>query len=184
LWRNDYRNQLIAADMALFAQDNKQVLTSVFTVEHGLELMKHSKAGYTFVYANMDPDLRLRYEKRHVIKPGEHPITTNERIKLQEQFEAGTLLRVLATCWNQGVNFSHLHVLIRADGIGSDIRNIQLPGRLSRLDNGKMAGILVDYLDEWHPTLNRRALTRIRMYKKMKWAVQMPKQLGATQNGV
>lgn len=182
VWRNDYRNQLIARDMQLFGAQQLQVLTAVAVVEHGLELLKHSPpgpTGYTFVYSSMDPVLRQRYENAGVIQPGEHPITSNDRRVLQEHFEAGQLRRVISTCWNQGVDFKHLQVLIRADANASSIRNVQLPGRLSRLSDGKECGQLIDYMDQWHPTLHRRALARIRDYEKRGWQVRLPKNLGA-----
>jgi superfamily II DNA or RNA helicase len=178
LWRNEVRNQLIANDMAMYAQADKQVLTAVATVEHGLELVKFDRAEYRLVYGNMNANMRIRYEKSGVIQPGEHPITTWEREQLQEQFEAGTLKRVITTCWNQGVDFGHLQVVIRADGVASGIRNIQLPGRLSRLDDGKSYGMLIDYMDQWHPALHRRAQARMRMYRKKGWTVQLPKKTG------
>ena len=180
LWRNENRNQLIASDMAAYAQGDKQVLTAVAVVEHGLELLRFDKSGYRFVYSTMDPDMRIRYENRGIIQPGEHPLTSWEREQMQEQFEAGTLQRVITTCWNQGVDFAHLQEVIRADGVSSSIKNVQLPGRLSRLDDGKSCGLLIDYMDQWHPTLFRRAQARVRIYRKMGWQVQLPKTIGAS----
>ena len=178
LWRNCYRNQRIAEDAKKHAARGEQVLISVLTVEHGLELLRFLGNEFTFVYAQMGAKLRLRYEKEGVIQPGEHPITQHERELLQEEFEAGRLRKVISTCWTQGVSFDNLQVLIRADGLGSDIRSVQLPGRLSRTADGKKHGLLLDYMDEFHPTLHRRAQKRLRIYRKKGWDVQVPKRIG------
>jgi superfamily II DNA or RNA helicase len=174
LWRNKFRNKLIAEDALSHSAHGEQVLISVGTVEHGLELMRYLGDSFAFVYSNMDVALRKRYEKEGVITEGNHPITTQERVHMQEEFEAGRLLRVISTCWNQGVDFRNLQVLIRADGMGSDIRSVQLPGRLSRTADGKSFGLLIDYLDEFDERLHRRAQKRIRLYRKKGWDIQVP----------
>lgn len=179
LWRNRYRNQCIAEDAKKHSARGEQVLILVATVEHGLELMRFLGDAFTLVYAQMDAKLRLRYEKEGVIQPGAHPITQRDRFRLQEEFESGRLRRVISTCWTQGVSFDNLQVLIRADGLGSDIRSVQLPGRLSRMADGKEHGLLLDYMDEFHPTLHRRAQKRLCIYRKKGWSVQIPKRTGA-----
>jgi len=179
IWTNDQRNDQIASDAREFSKNGEQIFITVKTVIHGLELLKRLKGEFTFVYAQMDKALRVRYEKMGVIVPGEHPITQNERYKYQEEFEAGRLRRVISTCWKHGVSFDHLQVLIRADGLATNIDSVQLPGRLSRLDDDKDYGLLVDYMDQFNPTLFNRAKQRVRMYRKKKWNVVVPRQLGA-----
>ena len=179
IWCNLERNKRIADDALEYSKDGQQIFIAVNTVVHGLELLRFLGESFTFVYAQMDAKLRKKYEKEGVIKPGEHPITTYERERLQEAFEAGKLRRVIATCWKHGVSFDHLQVLIRADGLATNIGSVQLPGRLSRLDDGKERGILIDYLDQFNPTLANRAKQRVRMYRKKKWDVFIPRQLGA-----
>lgn len=179
IWRNKHRNKLIAEDATAHSAHGEQVLISVNTVEHGLELMRHLKDSFAFVYSTMNVKLRKRFEKEGVIKPGEHPITTQERLNMQAAFERGELRRVVSTCWNQGVDFRNLEVLIRAGGMGSDIRSVQLPGRLSRTADGKSYGLLIDYMDEFDDRLFRRAQKRLRLYRKKGWDIQVPpKRLG------
>jgi superfamily II DNA or RNA helicase len=177
IWRNEIRNRLIASDMASFTKNGEQLLVSVGVVEHGLELLRFAP-GTPFVYSNMDLSLRKRYEDKNVIQKGQHPITLHDRERMQSQFERGELRCAISTCWKRGVDFKQLQVLIRADGTASGIDNIQLPGRLSRTFEGKECGVLVDYLDEFHPTLNRRAKDRMKDYRKRGWPVIMPKQIG------
>jgi len=178
IWCNDERNKLIAADAMEDKQKGLQVFIAVKTVIHGLELLKYLKGEFTFVYAQMDKGLRKKYEKAGVIVPGEHPITAGDRERMQEEFEAGRLRCVIATCWKHGVSFDHLQSMIRADGQATNIDSVQLPGRLSRLDDGKEYGRLRDYMDQFNPTLNGRAKIRVRMYRKKKWNVVVPRQLG------
>lgn len=98
---------------------------------------------------------------------------------MQAAFERGELRRVISTCWNQGVDFRNLEVLIRAGGMGSEIRSVQLPGRLSRTADGKAYGLLIDYMDEFDDRLFRRAQKRLRLYRKKGWDIQVPpKRLG------
>lgn len=177
IWRNRTRNKLIAADARRYSANGEQLLIRVTTVEHGLELLRELP-DFVFVYSTMKKELRLRYEKEGVIKEGEHPLSKHQQLEMQELFEQGKLRRVIATCWNQGVNFTQLAVLIRGDGVSSDIQNMQVPGRLSRTHDGKDYGTLIDYVDEWDPTLARRAKTRVRSYKKRGWALDIPKPFG------
>jgi superfamily II DNA or RNA helicase len=178
IWRNEYRNRLIARDIDEFTKNDEQLLVATDVVEHALEISRF-RSGVQLVYSNMSKQLRSKYTKADVLVDGEHPITLRDRARLQVEFQAGTLRKVLTTCWKRGVDFPHLQVLIRCDGSGSAINNTQLPGRLSRLDDGKITGYLVDYLDEFNPTLNNRAKRRIRDYRSRGWTVIMPKTIGA-----
>jgi superfamily II DNA or RNA helicase len=177
LWRNKLRNQMIAQDARKLTEHDEQILITVATVEHGLELLRYLP-GYAFVYGSMRKQIREKYEEEGVLVSGEHPISAKKRERLQELFREGKLRRVISTCWNQGVDFPHLQVLIRAEGTDSSIKNIQTPGRLSRTSDGKALGILVDYLDEFDTTLRRRAQKRVRMYRKRGWDVQAPRMIG------
>ncbi len=180
IWRNKHRNQLIADDARRFSADGQQIMVSVETVEHALELYRHLRGdGFTLVYSHMDKGIRKHFEKEGVIHPGEHPLRASERTALQEQFESGALRRVIATCWNQGVDFKQLGVLIRADGLASRSRSIQVPGRLSRTKEGKDYGLLIDYYDEFQSTLTRRAKDTARAYRSNEWDVKLPNVIGA-----
>ena len=121
----------------------------------------------------------MKYTKMGILDPDEHPITTRDRAAALDAFKAGTMPKVITTCWKRGVDFPQLQTLIRCDGTASPIDNTQLPGRLSRLFDGKHYGTLVDYLDEFNGTLHNRAKRRIRDYKNKGWKVIMPNTIGA-----
>jgi len=180
IWRNKIRNELIASDAHEYSSDGQQLLIKVSTVEHGLELLRFLP-DFVFVYSSMDPWLRDKYTKEGVINPAEHPLSKHQQDELQELFTRGEIRQVIATCWNQGVDFPQLEVLIRADGLSSKIQNVQLPGRLSRHFEGKDSGLLIDYMDEFNTTLNGRAKLRARGYRKMKWDVRSPRRFGRRQ---
>jgi len=177
LWRNKTRNKQIAEDASKLSANGEQLLITVATVEHGLELLRHLP-DFVLVYNHMKRTMREKYEKDGVIQAGEHPISFKEREQFQELFREGKLRKVISTCWNQGVDFPHLQVLIRAEGSDSNIKNIQTPGRLSRTSDGKALGMLVDYIDEFNKTLKRRSQNRVRMYKRRGWNIQAPRVLG------
>jgi superfamily II DNA or RNA helicase len=178
IWRNEFRNKLIARDIDEFTKNDEQLMVSSKTVEHACEILRFHP-GTPLVYANMPKKWLQKYEKLGVLVPGEHPITVRDRAAMLDAFKAAKLRKVITTCWKRGVDFPSLRVLIRTDGTASQIDNTQLPGRLSRLDDGKAGGLLIDYLDEFHQTLHNRAKRRIRDYKKKGWKVIMPKTIGA-----
>ena len=92
--------------------------------------------------------------------------------KLTEEFAAGKIKKVISTfCWKQAVDFPQFSVLIRADGAKSPILGSQIPGRMSRLCPGKDTGLLIDFADNFNPSANRRALARIKGYKKNGWKI-------------
>lgn len=64
-----------------------------------------------------------------------------------------------------------LQWLIRADGAASIIGNTQIPGRLSRIFEGKEVAYLIDFIDGFDPWAASRARKRIALYKKKKWNI-------------
>ena len=66
-------------------------------------------------------------------------------------------------------NFPHLQVLIRADGDVSAVEGIQIPGRLSRLDEDKRYAYLIDVADTFSPWAHGRAQARQKLYQEQQW---------------
>ena len=90
--------------------------------------------------------------------------------KIRKDFEAGTLKKLIATnIFSEGVNFVHLKYLIRADGEVSKISNTQIPGRLSRLCEGKTCAYLFDFIDHFSPWAYQRSIVRFKDYKENGW---------------
>ena len=178
LWRNDERNEKIAADARRFSANGEQLLVSTDSVEHALELFQ-LLPDFVLVYGNMSKHLRERYEARGVLNSGEHPINRKEREHLRQLFAAGKIRRAISTCWDQAVDFPQLNVFIRADGMSADIFGVQGPGRTSRVFEGKTEGVIIDYMDEWDKTLRNRACKRMTLYRKKGWEVSTPQRRAA-----
>jgi superfamily II DNA or RNA helicase len=169
IWRNNHRNAMIAEDARKHPKD--QVLITVETLEHACYLKKHLPE-FTLCYApnDMHKESLDDYKLRGLIPQEMEPITATELFENKRAFEAGTLRKVIATTvWNRGVNFHHLQVLIRADASSSAIADTQIPGRLSRLNDGKQYGLLIDYMDEFDASFKRKSLQRLADYKKKGW---------------
>lgn len=174
IWRNKYRNQIIAD--AAREYEKEQVLIVCKTVEH-MVFLKKLLPDFTLVYAEnaLKGDERYKYEKWKLIKPDEPVMTSGRRDMLKRQFEKGELRKVIVnSVWNRGVNFHQLEVLIRADGAGSDVMSTQIPGRLSRLYEGKQYGILIDLMDQFNKGLRQKARNREKNYEKKGWKQLYP----------
>jgi superfamily II DNA or RNA helicase len=92
----------------------------------------------------------------------------DRRIQLTQDFEKGRLKKVICTTvWNVGVSFNQLTVLIRAAGGSSVIGDIQIPGRVSRVAEGKEYGIVHDYRDQFNPKMASQAKGRESTYVAM-----------------
>lgn len=169
LWRNDYRNQLIAEDAAQY-DANTQVLIAVDTVEHAV-FLKKLLPDFTLVYDvnGLSAEKRARYIRWKLLKPDEPLMTTQRRKELKRLFSQGKLKKAIATTvWDTGVDFRRLQVLCLACAPGGDIRTRQWKGRLARNcpEIGKTEAILHDYNDCFDTGLKRNAQNRKRLYKE------------------
>ena len=167
-WRNTNRNKVIA-QVARMLPSDEQVLIMVETLEHALNLHKLLPE-YTLVhYGSVTEERakRLGHSKEALT------LSRDELDKYRTQFEDGTLKKVIATSvWAEGVNFPKLSCLIRADGAPGEIKGEQIPGRLSRLAEGKNVGILIDFIDEFSPWAKRRSIARMSFYRRRGWKIQ------------
>lgn len=92
--------------------------------------------------------------------------------ELVNGFASGDIKKAIATTViKEGVNLNHLRVLIRADGATSEVINTQVPGRLSRLQEGKDYTLLIDPWDDDNPWVLGRSKARYRYYKQNGWTV-------------
>lgn len=182
IWRNTYRNKIIARDAKQYGKD-KQVLITCETLEHAVHLKKQLP-NYKLVYS--DRELKeddLKWFRENFPDEFEE-MTKEKRDRRTKKFEAGTLKRVIATpVWNIGVDFRNLDVLIRADAGGSPINDVQIPGRNARfkrdeaIEGGaeqKIVGIIHDYKDQFDPGFDRKAKGREGMYEKQGFAQVHP----------
>lgn len=181
IWRNQHRNEEIAAAARQFSEDD-QVLIVVKTVEHAVHL-KQLLPEFTLCYREgaLPPSEREQYISWGLIDNDEPEMTFHRRCKLKEDFSSGKLKKVIATgVWNRGVDFRKLAVLIHADAQNSAIADTQIPGRVSRIckETGKEVGYVVDFLDQFSSTYKRRAESRQKRYREDGWTQIMPARRG------
>lgn len=177
VWKNEYRNQLIAKDARRYDEDT-QVLITCETLEHAMHL-KGLLPEYTLVYREEGLDWRdrKRYIKQRLITEDEPDMTLERRIKLTKAFGLGKLKKVICTTvWNVGVSFNNLEVLIRADAGGSPVNDTQIPGRVSRTAEGKQVGIVHDYMDQFSTGFKTKASKRRDSYEENGWEQIFPKK--------
>jgi superfamily II DNA or RNA helicase len=178
IWRNQWRNQIIAATAQSFREGDDQVLILVDTVDHALHLRKllpEAELCYS-EGALVDAKKRAMYINSDMLDPDEY-MTPALRNSLRHRFETRDLKLCIATgVWSVGVSFDSLNVLIRADGGASETANIQLPGRVCRVDpeSGKDCGILIDFNDRWDSKFRGRSSERRRDYNKRGWTQILP----------
>jgi superfamily II DNA or RNA helicase len=174
IWRHTERNKLIAgmARQAIqrFGED-VQIMISVSKVEHAVHLGKYLP-DFQLVYASMNKADRFRWERDKLIPPRAHPLTPTQRANIDIAFRDGTLKRAIATgVWSTGMDFPKLNVLIRADGQASSIASTQIPGRVTRVAEGKEMGIVMDVDDAHDELLHKRAKRRMTEYRKKGWTI-------------
>ena len=175
IWQNTARNKMIAEDARSYTDDT-QVLVIVDTIEHAMNL-KRELPEFTLVYMEngIDSQKMAKFVAEGCCSANEPKMDFNRRQQLTKDFEKGNLKKVIATgVWNVGVSFNHLAVLIRADGGGSAINDIQIPGRVSRIAEGKSHGIIHDYVDNFCPNLYRKSRNRSKSYKENSWKQNFP----------
>ena len=69
------------------------------------------------------------------------------------------------------VDFPQLSVLIRAEGAISEVSSTQIPGRVSRLFEGKHVGVLIDFDDKFNEWAQERSAKRFAFYRRKGWLI-------------
>ena len=173
-WCNTARNKAIQQFVYRLKQHfDGQVLIMVGTLEHAIQLhmlLPWFKVAYYGATDLLDMRTKFPKEKYPNLDLSQYKQTPKQLDITRNAFAKGTLRYVISTTvFRQGVNFPHLQVLIRADGTTSEVMGIQIPGRLSRLDENKRYAYLVDVDDTFAPWAHRRSLSRINQYDKQEW---------------
>jgi len=146
-------------------------LILVDTLEHAVNL-KALLPDFDLVYASAEEQDLRRYKRDGLIDDTFPTMTKQRRKQMKEDYERGELKKVIATgVWAVGVDFTHLEVLIRADGGSSEIASIQIPGRVSRLNKSinKEVGTLVDFFDSFDSGFEFKSKARQKYYAQMEW---------------
>jgi superfamily II DNA or RNA helicase len=169
-WQNTWRNDLIARSAKAF--DNEQVLIFVEKTEHALRL-KQRLPEYEVVHGGVSDMYWQTFVHLGIVDPDQLGLKSPDADDIRKRFEAGTLRKAICTtCWNKGVDFPELSVLIRGDGQTSSIPCTQIVGRLARTTDDKPRGILVDFQDNFDPWCIRRSNKRKNEYEKKGWRIR------------
>ena len=170
LWRNASRNNLIA-ELARMHSATEQTLILTDKIEHALHL-KALLPDFEVVYNSMTPEQTTKFRRMGLLRNFDKLCDSKRRAYLRKQFESGKLRKAIATgVWHKGVDFTQLEVCIRADGSGSEIQAVQIPGRLSRVHEGKRAGKLIDFNDSFDSALGSRSAKRLKSYRSRGWSI-------------
>ena len=173
-WGNLARNNALARVVyeeipKRLSEKDPQILVLVDKVEHALQLKK-LLPDFEVVYGQMDVETAKHFKSAGLLSG--NPVSKKEVEAIRGKFSAGEARRVIATgIWSTGVDFPQLSVIIRADGGASAIKDIQMPGRVCRISEGKDKGILVDFADTFDVWAARRSKTRFESYKDKEWDV-------------
>ena len=173
-WDNDARNNLIAKTVTdllptFLKESDPQILILVDKVEHALRLAK-KLPDFNLAHGTISTDAKSRFRSQSILPS--KVLSKKEVENLREDFSTGKERRVIATgIWSTGVDFPELSAIVRADGGASTIKDIQMPGRVCRLSEGKVEGILVDFTDEFDSWTARRSNSRLANYESKKWSV-------------
>lgn len=184
IWAHLYRNKLVArsveyaertvAERRACKPEDVQILVMVDKTEHAYRLQQ-LLPDFTVVTGMVQPEVEEKFRHSGVMQDWQVICTAKDRDRYKHEFAAGKIKRAISTfVWSKGVNFLDLDVLIRADGLGSQIQSGQVPGRLSRLGSTgqKERGVLIDFYDLFSPDMRRRSEERFRSYKNNGWNVQ------------
>ena len=174
IWRNQVRNNVIAEAARSFLADDLQVLILVDTIDHALHLRKllpEASLCYSEGALGAGSEKREFYIRNGFLEESEE-MTAMQRTELRRRFERREVMCAIATgVWAVGVSFDSLNVLVRADAGDSETLNIQMPGRVCRIDAAtqKECGILIDLNDLWSPYFRARSANRRRDYHARGW---------------
>lgn len=144
IWFNKYRNSLVAK-VAEMVPPDQQLLIFVKSKMHGKELLK-MLPGYEFFHGGL---------------------SEREYKRLLGGFESGEIKRIISTdSMSEGVDPSHLMVLIDANWVTSRVSLAQKVGRNRRVADGKEWGVVVNFMDDFDPGAHAKAWSRINTYSQ------------------
>ena len=170
---NYYRNDAIVDIFFRIKQaaPNTQILIMVQSIEHMIRLCERIKCA-AFMHGERGSLEKYRSKKglEHV-DMSKYEQSSKQLAETKSKFEKGSIKHAVSTTvLKQGVNLSHLAVLIRADAAVSGVPSVQIPGRLARLAENKPMAYLIDFTDNFCEDASGRAKCRQREYKKQGWA--------------
>ena len=140
-----------AAVAAAIRHSNDSVLVLVNEIEHG-KLLAKTIPGAEVCYSQMG-----KAERKSVL----------------DRFKSGELKCVVATSLaDEGADFPRCNVLILVSGGRNESKTVQRTGRVLRAFPGKTHGQIFDFVDTFHPMMERHAKKRIATYRKLGYEIE------------
>jgi superfamily II DNA or RNA helicase len=171
VWCNQPFNELVGRVMGRIPA-NMQALCVVDKISH-MDNLIPLIPGCAAVHA--ETSQKALAEKGFANTPA---VTARRRKELYQEIKDGQASRVLSTgIYRAGVSFNALSVLVNAEGLGSEIIAGQLPGRASRVSEGKSKAWIVDFKHKWdedyrggYGFLRRDDMCREAVYRRIGFA--------------
>lgn len=164
-WRHERRNELIA-EIAQERAEQGQTLVFVKKVEHAYDLKM--RLGCPVAHAVLKEADWIKLQRKGLAGKDDTPPTYDDLQRTREDFASGKIpLAICNSVWERGLNFPSLKTLIRADASTSMKDAKQVPGRLTRLHEGKDKADLIDFVDTYHDATYGRSHARRRNYESI-----------------
>jgi superfamily II DNA or RNA helicase len=143
VWRNRYFHELVRRIWDRIP-NSTQALAMADKLEHLNALLPYLP-GVTYAHGTKNQDMLERKRFTNITA-----CSDKDRDRIYKQLADGDLRKIISTgIYRQGVNFPQLTVLVNLAGLGSEIISGQLPGRTSRVSDGKEYGFIVDFWHRW-----------------------------------
>lgn len=143
IWRNGRLHELVGQIWQRIP-DELQALGMVDKLEH-LNLLLPFLGGVAYAHGQTGQEYLTSKRFTNLCA-----VSYEDRNRIYAALADGSLKRVVSTgIYRQGVDFPQLTVLLNLAGMKSEIIAGQLPGRTSRLSDGKTYGIIVDFWHGW-----------------------------------
>ena len=175
IWSNAGRNKLIADIVReeMVMRPEEQILVYVDKIEHALYLKRELPSEFVMVTGEPGDEDRLDVLRGLGLVTDQTVFTDRKARKAyQTKFENKEIKYVICNkVWQKGVSFNHLSLLVRADASSSEITTVQASGRVSRMNDGKSHGRVIDFRDSFNASWAHKYKSRLEDYTANGWKI-------------
>lgn len=171
IWRNSRRNALIAC-VSKQLPAGEQTMVVCRTTEHVLRLHRMMPE-FACVFNKPSAEREAELLSMGILPANwqDSPAYLTDVDSARKDMEAGALQKVICTpLWREGVDFTQLRWVVRADGTANRIFCVQVGGRLARKTEGKEFAAVIDFMDRFSG-MEWKSQARIGHYRQEGWHV-------------